>query len=76
MDKHSMCLQLHVSVDSGGPEVLLYDGPGLSRGAKSDIFTMPEDISVHILRMTSPAICQQNPYIYMHSYITELDTEN
>lgn len=50
MDKHGMCLQLHVSVGSGGPEVLLYDGPGLSGGATSDAFKTPgEDISVHIL---------------------------
>lgn len=47
MDKHGMCLQLHVSIDPGGPEVPLNDRPGLSRGAKSGTFKTSEDISLY-----------------------------
>lgn len=66
MNKHAMCLQLHMFVDSGGPEVLLNDGHGLSRGAKSDTFkTTWEAISVHIpiLGIARLAIFKEKPFI-------------
>lgn len=66
-----MCLQLHVSVDSGGPELLLKQRLGPSRGAESDTFETPwEDISgTHTWKT-------QNPLKrFMYSYVTEPDTE-
>lgn len=70
MEKHGMCLQLHVTVDSGGREAQLR---GPCRGAKSDTSETPEDISVHILGMTRPAFFANT---HTDRHITELDSDN
>lgn len=73
-----MCLQLHVSVDSGGPWAPLNDAPPRPEVLKATPSETPrEDIGAPMLMPGMPrfSVCKQDSPARVSSCMTELNTE-